>query len=84
MSIRGGIMSVSPWRASAVIRQSAPGRALRSLQQVLIDLGRISPAIQPAGNLIDEPLGAIGVEPLREIPAALAWVYVKGAGSVSY
>jgi hypothetical protein len=38
-------------------------------------------AIQPAGNLIDEPLGAIGVAPLREIPAALAWVYVKGAGN---
>lgn len=39
-------------------------RAMRDLQQILIDLGRISPAIQPAGNLIDEPLGAIGVEPL--------------------
>jgi hypothetical protein len=59
----------------------ASGRALRNLQQVLIDLGRISPAIQPAGNLIDEPLGAIGVEPLLEIPAALAWVYVKAAGN---
>jgi hypothetical protein len=43
----------------------ASRRALRNLQQVLIDLGRISPAIQPAGNLI-EPLGAIGVEPLRD------------------
>lgn len=38
-------------------------RAMRDLQKILVDLGRISPAIQPAGNLIDEPHGAIGVEP---------------------
>lgn len=38
--------------------------AMNDLEQILIDLGCISPAIQPAGNLIDEPLVAIGVEPL--------------------
>ena len=37
---------------------------LDNLQSVLIDLGCIGPAIQPAGNLIDEPLVTIGVEPL--------------------
>jgi hypothetical protein len=44
---------------------AAARRAMCNLQQIPIDLGRIRPAIQPAGNLIDEPLAAIGVEPLR-------------------